>query len=206
MGSGFQYPFSKEFKPTGNVSFTWVKGNHSYKFGADLVVDGIQTLNTTRANGVYTFSGTESSIGSWQNGRGLNSTTGFPYASFLMGRTGALAISQITDSRLGNHSLAFYAQDSWKVTRKLTINYGLRYDYVTLLKEQYGRMQSANFTKPNPAVGNRPGGVDYEANCGCSFNKNYPWALGPRLSVAYQVIPKTVFRAGAGLAYSILAQ
>jgi hypothetical protein len=202
LGSGFAYKFSKEFKPTANATLTWVKGNHSYKFGADLIVDGIQTLNYTRANGVYTFAATESSIGTWQNGRGLNSTTGFSYASFLMGRTDALAISQLTDSRLGNHSLAFYAQDSWKVTRKLTLNYGLRYDFVTLLREQYGRMQSANFTKPNPVAGNRPGSVDYEATCGCSFNKNYPWALGPRLSMAYQVAPKTVIRAGAGIAYS----
>jgi hypothetical protein len=203
LGSGFAYAFSKEFKPTANATFTWVSGNHSYKFGGDLIVDGIQTLNYTRANGVLTFSPEQSSIGSWANGRGLNTPFGggFGFASFLMGRTAGMNISQLTNSRLGNHSLAFYAQDSWKVTRKLTVNYGLRYDYVTLLREQYGRMQSANFTKPNPVAANRPGAVDYEATCGCRFGHNYPYALGPRLSVAYQVIPKTVFRAGAGLAY-----
>jgi len=102
---------------------------------------------------------------------------------------------------VGNHSLAFYAQDSWKVTRNLTLNYGLRYDYVTLLQEQYGRMQSANFTKPNPVVNNLPGAPDYEATCGCTFGQRYPWALGPRLSMAWQFKPKTVLRAGAGLAY-----
>jgi len=204
IGSGFAYKYTKEFKPTANVSYTWVTGNHSYKFGGDLIVDGIVTLNYTRANGVYNFNAQQSGIGTWENGRGLSSTpaTGFAYASFLMGRTNSMNISQLTDSRLGNHSMAFYMQDSWKVTRKLTLNYGLRYDYVTLLKEQYGRMQSANFTRPNPVANNLPGAVDYEANCGCSFNKNYPWAFGPRLSMAYQVIPKTVIRAGAGIAYS----
>jgi len=203
LGSGFAYKYSKEFKPTANATFTWVTGNHSFKFGGDLIVDGIATLNYTRANGVLGFGATETSIGNWQNGRGLNSTTGFGYASFLLGRTANMNISQLTNSRLGNHSLAFYAQDSWKVRRKLTLNYGLRYDYVTLLKEQYGRMQSANFTKPNPVANNLPGAVDYEATCGCSFNKNYPWALGPRMSMAYQIGEKgkTVLRAGAGLAY-----
>src|SRR5438093_8510828 len=100
--------------------------------------------------------------------------------------------------------MAFYAQDSWKVTRKLTVNYGLRYDYATLYGEQYGRMQSANFNKVNPLLG-RPGAVDYEGDCHCQFNKNYPWAFGPRLSVAYQLMPKTVLRAGSALAYGTSA-
>ena len=205
LGSGFAYKYTKEYKPTANLTYTWVTGNHSYKFGADLIVDGIGTLNYTRANGVITFGQQQSSIGPWESVKGLTGATGvtgFGFGSFLLGRDNSMNISQLTDSRLGNHSMAFYAQDSWKVTRKLTLNYGLRYDYVTLLKEQYGRMQSANFTKPNPVVNNLPGAVDYEANCGCSFNKNYPWAFGPRLSMAYQFAPKTVLRAGAGIAYS----
>ena len=201
VGSGFAYKFSKEMKPTGNATLTWVKNNHSFKFGADLIVDGIQTLNYTRANGGLGFGTNQSGIGSWENGRGLNSTTGLGYSSFLLGRTNSMQISQLTNSRLGNHAFAFYAQDSWKVTRTLTLNYGLRYDYQTLLQEQYGRMQSANFDKPNPVTNNLPGAVDYEANCGCRFGHTYPWALGPRLSLAYQVAPKTVIRAGAGVAY-----
>ena len=42
-------------------------------------------------------------------------------------------------AKLGKHQLGFYAQDSWKVTRKFTLDYGLRYDYSTAGKEQYGR-------------------------------------------------------------------
>lgn len=201
LGAGFFYEFTKEFKPTANLTYTWVKGNHSIKMGADLIVDGIQTLNYTRANGSVSFSARQSGIGSWEDARGLNGTTGFGYASFLLGGTSGQTISEATNSRLGNHSLAFYAQDSWKVTRKLTLNYGLRYDYVTLLKEQYGRMQSANFNKPNPLLNGRLGAVDYEGDCKCDFNKNYPWALGPRLSMAYQIDSKTVLRAGGGIAY-----
>ena len=50
-------------------------------------------------------------------------------------------------------------------------------------------------------MGGYPGGVIYEATCHCSFAHNYPYAFGPRLGVAYQITDKTVFRAGAGIAY-----
>jgi hypothetical protein len=69
------------------------------------------------------------------------------------------------------------------------------------LREQYGRMSSAEFDRPNPAAGGRLGTVLYEATCNCTFNHNYPWALGPRLGAAYQIASKTVLRVGAGLAY-----
>jgi Carboxypeptidase regulatory-like domain/TonB dependent receptor-like, beta-barrel len=215
LGSGFFAPgigvgaFSdiqlKDIKPTSNASLTWVKGNHTFKFGGELIVEGFPQQSSSRANGIYGFSAQQTS-NPWENGQptgGLN--TGFPYASFLLGLSNSLQVSDLTDTRLGNHSLGLYAQDSWKVTRKLTLDYGLRYDYVTLLKEQYGRMQNAAFDLPNAAVGGRLGTVIYEGNgggrCNCSFNHNYPWAFGPRLGVAYQITSKTVFRAGTGISY-----
>jgi hypothetical protein len=63
LGSGFMYTYSKDLKPTGNVTLSWVKGNHSFKAGGDLVVEGIPTQNSTRANGVLTFSGIQSRTG-----------------------------------------------------------------------------------------------------------------------------------------------
>ena len=50
-------------------------------------------------------------------------------------------------------------------------------------------------------MGGFPGGVVYEATCHCSLAHNYPYAFGPRLGIAYQITPQTVFRAGAGIAY-----
>jgi hypothetical protein len=88
------------------------------------------------------------------------------------------------------------------VTRHLTLDYGLRYDYVTLLREEHGRMQSGSFTTPNPLAGGRLGNVIYEATCHCTFNHNYPFAFGPRLGAAYQINEKTVLRVGGGLSYS----
>jgi len=200
MGTGFGVEYLKDIKPTGNASVSLVKGNHTFKAGGELIVEGFPQLNYTRANGGLGFSAQQSGL-PWEDGRGLNGTTGLPYASFLMGATNSLTVSAVTNSRLGNHSMAAYFQDSWKATRNLTLDYGLRYDFVTLLREQYGRMQSAAFDLPNPAAGGRLGTVIYEATCKCHFNNNYPWAFGPRLGVAYQINPKTVLRAGSGIIY-----
>jgi hypothetical protein len=194
------YEYFKDIKPTFNSSMTVVKGNHTIKFGGEALFEGFPTHTYSRAHGVFTFAAAQTA-NPWQDGRGTNASTGFAYASYLLGAASSINNGVQADMRLGNHSFAGYIQDSWKVTRKLTLDYGLRYDYVTLLKEQYGRMSSVAFDRPNPVAANRLGTVIYEATCNCSFNHNYPWALGPRLGAAYQINSKTVLRMGAGLAY-----
>jgi hypothetical protein len=205
LGIAFGAEYIKDIKPTATASLTWVKGNHTLKFGGEMVIDGIPTRNYTRANGTLGFAAQQSGIGTWENGKALNAFTGFPYASFFLGTTNSMNVTPVADTRLGNHALAGYVQDTWKVTRKLTLDYGLRYDYVTELKEQYGRMSNAAFHLPNPAASGRPGTQIYEGygggRCDCRFQTNYPFAIGPRLGMAYQIDSKTVFRAGAGLAY-----
>ena len=200
MGYFAPYEYFKDIKPTLNASLIWVRGNHTMKMGGEAIFEGFPIHTLARAHGNFTFSA-QQTADPWEDGRGLNATTGFGWASFLLGLNGALQHSAGATSRLGNHSFAGYIQDTWKVTRKLTLDYGLRYDYVTLLHEEYGRMQNAAFSTPNPAAGDRLGSVVYEATCHCTFNHNYPFAFGPRLGAAYQIDPKTVFRAGVGLAY-----
>ena len=97
---------------------------------------------------------------------------------------------------------ALYLQDTWKVTRKLTLDYGVRWDYGTYQSEQYGRVSSFSPTTPNPAASGRLGGRAYEATCNCNFAHPYPFAIGPRLGVAYQINPKTVIRGGFGVVYN----
>ena len=187
-------------KPTANTSLTWVKGNHTFKFGGEYRSDGIINKTHQRANGNFTF-GSSQTGNLWENGQaGLTGASGFPYASFLLGTASSLVASATGNMRIGNHALGFYAQDTWKVTRKLTIDYGLRYDFQTYLKEQYGRMQDADFDTNNTLV-NHPGTLKYEANCNCNFSQNYPNAFGPRLGIAYQIDSKTVIRGGTALSY-----
>src|SRR5579884_1633760 len=207
VGAFFEATVYEE-KPTANANLTWVKGNHTFKYGGELTIEGYPEDSNWRANGYFTFSNAETAD-PWQNGQALNfpNGSGFNYASFLLGLPDNLQLSTITQTKVGNHLMGFYAQDSWKVTRKLTVDYGLRYDFQTYLKEQYGRMQMASFATPNPKVGGRLGAGIYEGygggRCNCAFSHNYPYAFGPRLGVAYQITPKTVLRAGAGITYGV---
>jgi hypothetical protein len=194
-------------KPTGNAYLTWVKGNHTYKFGGEFMVEGFPDKGVNRANGNFGISATETGNPNEQ-AVGLNAatgTTGFGYASFLLGQVDNLNINPPTQSKLGYHSFGLYAQDSWKVTRKLTLDYGLRYDFETYLKEQYGRMPNTVFNVTNPVTGT-PGATLFEGygggRCNCAFSHNYPYAFGPRVGVAYQITPKTVLRGGIGLLYN----
>ncbi|MBV8904048.1 MAG: TonB-dependent receptor, partial [Acidobacteriia bacterium] len=193
LGQGFAVQWLKDVKPTANANLTWVKANHTFKAGGEMVVEGFPQVNYTRANGSFGF-GPNQTGDPWEFQKTTFATTGLGYASFLIGAPNSLTVSQLTDSRLGNHSLGFFIQDSWKVTRRFTLDYGVRYDYVTLLREEHGRMQSASFTTPNPLAGGRLGNVIYEATCGCRFNHNYPYAIGPHLGAAFQITDKTVLR------------
>ncbi len=197
-----------EEKPTANAALTWVKANHTFKFGGEAVFDGIPEISNARANGNFGVSANETAD-PWQNGQNLfGQTTGFAYASFFLGAIDSLTISPPTQTKLGNHGIGLYAQDSWKITRKLTLDYGLRYDYQTYLREEHGRMQSASFSTENTEI-DRLGAVLYEGygggRCNCEFANDYPYDFGPRLGFAYQINAKTVLRGGAGLAYSTTA-
>ena len=196
--------FLWEEKPTANTNLTWVHGNHIFKFGGELIIDGYPERSGWRANGAFGINNAETAD-PWQNLQPLNFTnpSGFSYASFMLGLVDDIEISPNTQTKTGTHSLGFYAQDSWKVTKRLTVDYGLRYDFQTYLKEQYGRMPIASFTAINPTVG-LPGAEIYGATCHCDLSHNYPWAFGPRVGVAYQINTKTVLRAGAGITYGVV--
>jgi hypothetical protein len=101
---------------------------------------------------------------------------------------------------------AVYAQDNWKITRRLTLDYGLRWDYSPLGHELWNRDAEIGLNTPNPAAGGLPGGYIYGGNgpgrCNCDFTKSYKFAFGPRLAAAYQINAKTVLRAGWGVTYS----
>jgi hypothetical protein len=185
-------------KPTANASFTWVKNNHTYKFGAEMRIEGFPIALLTAAYGNYNFSDSQTGLAI----TGLNlqgGYIGFPYASFLLGHVDNGNIGFPNNTRLGKNAWAIFAQDSWKATRRLTIDYGLRWDYQTYFKEQYGRVSNFSPTTMNPSVG-LPGAVIFERD-GVEFAKVYPYAFGPRLGVAYQIMPKTVIRTGVGIMY-----
>jgi hypothetical protein len=199
------------FRPTGNASITWVRGNHTYKAGTEIVINNFMYAQDATSSGVFSFGAMETcepylattSLTTCTLGGG---TPGFPYASFLLGAVDNGNIGVPTDQHFGQQSYALFIQDSWKITHRLTLDYGLRWDYQTYLREGAGRMPSFSATTPNPSAGGLPGATIFDGNlpgrCNCNFADNYPYALGPRIGLAYQITPKTVFRAGFGIVYA----
>jgi len=120
----------------------------------------------------------------------------------MLGLVNTGNLHDTSQPRIGKSQWAGYAQDTWKVTRKFTLDYGLRYDFATYFKEQYGRAPNFSPTLANPSAGGHPGATIYQATCHCEFAHNYPFAFGPRLGAAYQITSKTVVRAGFGVVYS----
>jgi len=192
-------------KPTTNESVTWVKENHTFKFGSDIYWSAVPQISYTNTAGAYSFNANETAFPSLVGTPLSGGSLGFPYASFLLGLVDGYNIAAVPDYRQSKKQLGFYAQDSWKVTRKLTFTYGVRYDFGTYYQEEHGRAVDFSPTTANPILGGYPGSFLYEGtgpgSCNCQFAKNYPYAFGPRVGVAYSINDKTVLRAGWGFIY-----
>jgi len=190
-------------KPTGILSLTWARNNHNYKFGAEGRKDITEYWSAKNSSGEYTFSADQTGLGRLQTlGGGF---VGFPYASFLLGSVSSGSAAYPSDPRVDRYVMALFAQDSWKVTPKFTLDYGLRWDYSGYPRERYGRVEAFSSTIINPLTGT-PGAAVFEGTgpgrCGCDLARNYWLAFGPRLGAAWQGLPKTVVRVGVGMAYA----
>jgi hypothetical protein len=190
---------TNEAKTNLVANLTWVKNNHTFKFGAEASFEGYPNYNIISTNGLFGFSANETGL-PYLNTPNASSagTIGLPYASFLLGLPNFYEVDSPAIARLGKHQLGFYAQDSWKVNRKLTLELGLRYDYSTAGKEQYGRYNNFDPKVANTQVGGRLGGVIYgrPAVAAITFSIAINSGFGPRLGMAYQLTPKTVLRGG----------
>ena len=198
-----------EEKPSFNANATWVKGNHTFKLGAELYIEqtyagAFSGVTMAAANVLGVPAATAQPFINTVSFNGF--TQGFGYANFLLGDFASTTQNPGEFTREGSQAWGLFIQDSWKVTRKLTLDYGLRWDYSTPEHEQYGRLAQLDTTTPNPNAGGYPGAVRFASTCNCPFYMpGYPYAIGPRLGVAYQITPKTVFRGGWGVNYQFIA-
>ena len=205
---GFQnYPNTSSFVQTsspGNTydvkdGVTWLKGKHSMKFGFEFMR---QNYARSDCNGC----GGELSFNSSSTGNPGVATSGLDYASFLLGVSSSAFFNYNGQINYIYPYYATYMQDDIKLTNKLTVNIGLRYDLPLARREPNG--QSSNFSPvtPNPAAGNLPGALIF-AGSGpgrtglSSILQHRSTAFGPRLGFAYQVNAKTVVRAGGAIMY-----
>lgn len=182
-------------------SFSWVRGSHNLKFGFDFRFMETNGIDPWRTMGWFQFNALETALPG-------NSTSGNAVASFLLGNVnrGQLQVfSYFPRNRYQYY--AGYAQDDWKVSRKLTLNVGLRYDVFVPRYENRDNLSTFDLKLPNPAAGNRPGAMvflgDGPGRSGLQRLADTDFkAFGPRLGLAYALTPKTVLRSGYGIYYA----
>ncbi len=180
-------------------AMTWIRGSHSLKFGVDF---RIQQMNQFQSNSLepnFNFSNQMTAI----NPQSLDNASGIPLASFLLGYPANASVAK--GQRLANERryLAFFFQDDWKVTHKLTLNIGTDYSLEFPITERYNRKMWFDPTVPLPvsqAVGlPLTGGFRFADNKTRSPYDLYTKQWGPRFGFAYQLFPHTVIRGGYGL-------
>jgi hypothetical protein len=166
-------------------------GNHTFKFGVDLRrAYNLRVPSDTHRAGELTFSngGTASPTG---GGSGL--------ATFLLGDVSSFGryISSSTDARERQWRHFYYGQDSWRVTPKLTLNYGVRLDVIN--PQTINKAGNAGYLSLDTGMVSTVGvgGTNLSGNVENSLN------FAPRLSVAYKATDKLVIRAGYGRSYDI---
>ncbi len=184
---------------TSSVDFTKVKGKHNLAFG---FMDVHAFINGGHyANTVLQFQ-TTSTAG--PNPQQSTPGTGDGFASFLLGvGSGTDQTGYTQFPATSKHLLGWYLQDDWKITPKLTLNLGLRYEIQTAPTERHDAQQYFDFTAVNPissAIGfNVPGELVFNSNNNRGLYDTSHTNFAPRIGAAYQLRDKVVLRGGYGI-------
>jgi Carboxypeptidase regulatory-like domain len=178
-----------------NLKYSWVKGPHQIAFGWDYTHGQInhfqpQGGNFASARGSFMFTGALTTL---NGGPGPNQYNSF--ADFLLGLPNQIGkVTQfINPNSLRMSTWAFYAQDQWQVTPKLTLTYGLRYEYYPFV----ARDHEGNFTY-QPATNTVLVGCENGVPCDTGVDVGWGF-IAPRLGFAYRLDDRTVIRGGVGL-------
>jgi hypothetical protein len=182
----------------------WIKGKHNITFGFQWQT--LQDNETFALDAAFSFSNNETA--QFVNGA-LSGTTGLSYASFLLGMVDSSTNTQDSVNETGGRykTYAGFVQDDFKVSQRLTLNLGLRWDIWSPFTEVEDRMSFLNPALPNPVAGGILGALQFAGNgvdsCHCSTPiKQHNVNPGPRLGAAYRVGDKTVIRASYGIFYA----
>lgn len=176
--------------------------SHSVKFGWSL---DVSMLNNSDANSAFfRFDSSFTSGPSWD---GRNTAMGFAPASLLLGTGLSGRAPRSARLATADKSWGFYVQDSWRATRRLTINYGIRYEIQQARTERFNRMNYFDPEAPNP-IGEKVGMPGLKGALRfVEPGARSPWKtpltdFAPRIGIAYRITPKLVMRTGYGIYYS----
>lgn len=186
------------------VANTLIAGRHTFRFGLDGRMFRVNSSEAGNASGNFTFA---ANFTQGPNANVASTTAGNGMASFLLGLGSGTFTQKFRDLATQSFYFGPYIQDDWRVTDKLTVNLGLRWEVETPRTERYDRMNYFDPSIRNP-LSDRTGldlrgglvyvGVNGTDRSQFPVNKKN---FGPRLGLAYQITPKTVFRAAGGVFY-----
>ena len=186
-------------------NLNWVAGSHFFKFGADFRRYNNLNNNPGASSGVYTFGK------DWtqENALRASATSGNELATFLLGYPSSAYVDLNMAPAYQNQYYAFYFNDDWKLTSRLTLNLGLRWDYESPVVERYNRqLRGMDFSAASPIAGQVTGltlkgvpmfaGLNGNPRGAFDTDKNN-WQ--PRIGVAYRLSDKLAIRGGFGMFY-----
>jgi Carboxypeptidase regulatory-like domain len=211
-GEGPSVTLAENYSLVDNVQ--WVVGKHTLTIGGQTAWLLYNVVNATGgstpltlATAVTETAGITPSSNTTPKYAAV-ANTGLSYASFLVGQIDKASLTQYVQQEFGARFRAIspYIQDNWKVTSKLTLDLGLRYDFFPSVTEVHNAGSFFDPNLPNPVTGLN-GALQFTGHgantCNCSTPvNNYMKNFGPRLGVAYQVDPKTVIRASYGVMFT----
>jgi len=196
IGNSFQGDFSGANIITGDT-VTWTKGKHSLSFGGDFTA---HQVNSHSGSGALAFNFTNNMTGA--PNAGYAQYVGFGFASYLLGQVNTATETTPYNLYGRQKAMSLFAQDSYKLTPRLTVNLGLRWNYTFRFHEKYGHWANFDLTQVDPTYG-IPGKLVFANGGGDSFEKNeYATNFGPQIGIAYSPLNKLVLRAAFGIIYN----
>ena len=179
--------FMPKFQHTNQVqwidSLSWVRGRHQVKAGADLMLpmsNEYFDVAPTRGNLSFTAQ-----------------YTGNAFADFLLGYVQRAQLTNVFVVAQELHSQSFFAQDDWRASDKLTVNLGLRYDYMTPAVEKNNRMANFDPAGAGALVFAKDGSIEDRALVNPDRNN-----FSPRVGLVYKLTDRTILRGGYGMFYN----
>jgi hypothetical protein len=183
---------------TNSHNLTWTHGAHEFRFGFDMIRFQLNQWQPEAGNfgprGYFTFDGAITGLNGGKSPNQFNA-----YAAFLLG------LDQSVGKTLQNQYLTgrewqfgWYGRDRWQVSRKLTVNLGLRYELYPLVTRTHSGIGRFDLATNNIIIG---GIGDNGENAGVTVSHKL---FAPRAGIAYRVTDSTVIRMGYGISYDPL--
>ena len=175
-------------------NIVYSRGRHNVKAGGEYRLYRFYPFQVFNPTGGFSFSAPYTQSDQLAGG---SPSQGFGYASFLLG-TGGFSFEHVEPLTGFHHYMGAYVQDDWKVTSKLTLNLGLRWETETGTGESHGRISYFDPTATNPSGGK--GALVFPGNGNADTLRATNWAnFGPRVGFAYRPFNKWVARGGYGI-------